>query len=484
MFLSRLRYTQLQVNIVSIAAELSMYLPVPIFGYLCDRFSPSPLSLFSGTTFGLGYLLAAFTYRSGPPPSAEGEGWPFGLMVLAFAGVGMGTSCMYLSAVTTCAKNFGRGEHAGMALALPIAAFGLSGLWQSQVGSRLLYERLPDGGRGNVDVFRYFLFLSGTLFAAGCIGTIGLRVVDEGDLIDEGIEELERSGLLTESEHFIGRENGYGSIDHEIEEEEDRETLGEEEKRKKTWFLNQQTSSFLKDPTMWFLAGGFFLVTGPGEAFINNLGTIINTLSPPHSHTPITSAATHVSLVALSSTIARILTGTLTDLFAPRSAPRPLSAHSSLVSLPPKPRFTISRMTFLLISTALLFLGSFLLAAGIAQDHADRFWIVSTLVGAGYGATFSLVPIVISVVWGVENFGTNWGCVAMVPAFGAAVWGIVYSAVYQGHVGSEGGECFGIGCYQWTFGGVCGAVGVAGGLWYWAWRGNWASAWVVRGIAI
>ena len=271
MFLSRLRYTQLQVNIVSIAAELSMYLPVPIFGYLCDRFSPSPLSLFSGTTFGLGYLLAAFTYRSGPPPSAKGEGWPFGLMVLAFAGVGMGTSCMYLSAVTTCAKNFGRGEHAGMALALPIAAFGLSGLWQSQVGSRLLYERLPDGGRGNVDVFRYFLFLSGTLFAAGCIGTIGLRVVDEGDLIDEGIEELERSGLLTESEHFIGRENGYGSIDREIEEEEDRETLGEEEKRKKTWFLNQQTSSFLKDPTMWFLAGGFFLVTGPGEAFINNV---------------------------------------------------------------------------------------------------------------------------------------------------------------------------------------------------------------------
>ena len=46
-------------------------------------------------------------------------------VVLAFFAVGMGTSCMYLPAVTTCAKNFGRGNAKGIALAVPIAAFGL-----------------------------------------------------------------------------------------------------------------------------------------------------------------------------------------------------------------------------------------------------------------------------------------------------------------------------------------------------------------------
>ncbi|EDN99540.1 hypothetical protein SS1G_02394 [Sclerotinia sclerotiorum 1980 UF-70] len=54
LFQSRLHYTQLQVNIVIIAAELAMYLPVPVFGYLCDRVGPAPLSLGAGIMFGAG----------------------------------------------------------------------------------------------------------------------------------------------------------------------------------------------------------------------------------------------------------------------------------------------------------------------------------------------------------------------------------------------------------------------------------------------
>ena len=46
----------------------------------------------------------------------------------------------------------------------------------------------------------------------------------------------------------------------------------EDEARKKTWLLNEETSRFLTDHTMWWLAAGFLLVTGPGEAFINNVG--------------------------------------------------------------------------------------------------------------------------------------------------------------------------------------------------------------------
>ncbi|SLM40224.1 Major facilitator superfamily domain, general substrate transporter [Lasallia pustulata] len=309
LFLSRLHYTQLQVNIVSIAAEVSMYLPVPLFGFLCDRYSPRPLSLFSGTTFGVGYLLAAFTYHQGPPAAAGGHGWPFGIVVLAFVFVGMGTSSMYLSAVTTCAKNFGRGKHKGVALAMPIAAFGLSGMWQSQVGSRLLYEKTPDGRRGDVDVFRFFIFLAAILLVAGLLGAVTLQVVDEEELIDEAVEELERSGLLEDSAFFqrsiIHDRTSYGTIDdpgrlsteeqeHQRREADAKRDREDEDMRKKTWLLNVETRRFLADPTMWFLAGGFFLVTGPGEAFINNLGTIIGTLYPPPlAAPPSNSAATH-----------------------------------------------------------------------------------------------------------------------------------------------------------------------------------------------
>ncbi|KAI9753402.1 MAG: hypothetical protein M4579_005174 [Chaenotheca gracillima] len=523
LFLSRLHYTQFQVNVVSIAAELAMYLPVPLFGYLCDRYNPGSLSLLSGVFFGVGYLVAAGCYHAGPPPSAGGSGWPFPVMVAAFVAVGAGTSCMYLSAVTTCAKNFGRGKHRGFALAMPIAAFGLSGMWQSQVGSRLLYERDPGtGGRGDVDVFRYFLFLGITLLAVGIVGTFGLRVVGEEEMIDEAVEELERSGILEESAFFqrAAVERGYGTLADDGENgqqnisSEEAEVLRtaaedlkqreeEEEQRKKTWLLNAETRRFLSDQTMWWLAAGFFLVTGPGEAFINNLGTILGTLSPPQTSNtpPETTAATHVSIVAITSTIARILTGTLSDLFAPRSETHPHHKshhHHHQHHDTQKQRFILPRPLLLLISALALAAGQILLASGAVQAHASpRFGIVSALIGAGYGAVFSLVPIIISVVWGVENFGTNWGVVAVVPAFGALAWGIIYSAVYQAGTAASGGSgevgkgvgggegdtlCYGERCYAATFWAMAASVLVACGMWLWAWKGK--GGWSRRGIAV
>ena len=167
---------------VIIAAELALYLPVPLLGYLCDRIGPAPLSFMAAILFGSGYLLAALTYRSGAKDIygyTTERGWPLSVMVFAFVVIGLGTTAMYISAVTTCAKNFGRGKYRGLALASPIAAFGLSGMWQSQLGARVLYERRPNGEKGDVDVFLFFLFLALTLLAVGLLGTFLLKIVDE-----------------------------------------------------------------------------------------------------------------------------------------------------------------------------------------------------------------------------------------------------------------------------------------------------------------
>jgi len=475
-----------------------MYLPVPLFGYLCDRYNPRPLSALAGVFFGAGYLLAAFTYRAND--HGHTHSWPFGVLILAFVGIGMGTSCMYLSAVTTCAKNFGRGSHKGLALAMPIAAFGLSGMWQSQVGSRLLYDR----DRGDVDVFSYFLFLAILLFAVGLIGAIALQVVDEDELIDDAISELERSGLLEDTPFFQRsllhdsapnhHANTYGTLTPPLSGPA-TETASptshdsahsSEDRRKKGWLLNTETRLFLTDPTMWLLAAGFFLVTGPGEAFINNLGTILSTLYPPSSAGPpaSNSPATHVSIVALSSTLARLATGTLSDLLAPPSIPdRQYSSRSHP---------GVSRLTFLLTSTFILSIAQILLASGLIQSQPSLFGLVSALQGLGYGAVFSLTPIIVSVVWGVQNFGTNWGIVAVMPAGGAAMWGAVYSAVYQAGIEQkvarstktmglreEETRCFGLKCYAATFWAMAICSWLAIGLWSIAWR-----RWRRKGIAV
>ena len=492
LFQTRLHYTQFQVNAISITAELAMYLPVPLFGYLCDRYNPRPISALAGTLFGAGYLLAALTYHANDHQNPKS--WPSGVMILAFVGIGMGTSCMYLSAVTTCAKNFGRGRHKGLALALPIAAFGLSGMWQSQVGSQLLYDR----SRGDVDVFRFFLFLAILLFAVGLLGAFALQVVNEDELIDDAVSELERSGLLENSSFFqrsllhdstANHSNyTYGTLTPPASEPASETASlistnsgnSSEDRRKKLWLLNTETRLFMTDPTMWLLAVGFFLVTGPGEAFINNLGTIISTLysassrGPPASNSP----ATHVSIVALTSTLARLATGTLSDLLAPRSQQGPSK------------RYSVSRLTFLLISTFVLSTGQVLLASGLIQSYPSLFGLVSALQGLGYGAVFSLTPIIISVVWGVQNFGTNWGVIAMMPAGGAAIWGAVYSAVYQAGVDDRVAEdiekpqqketrCFGLKCYAATFWAMAVCSWLAIGLWAVAWK-----RWKRKGIAV
>jgi MFS family permease len=138
-------------------------------------------------------------------------------MVLAFVIVGLATTSMYINAATTCVKYFGRRRYRGLALACPIMAFGLSGIWQSQVGSRVLYKRKLDGGRGVIDMFRLFIILAVILVCISWLRTLLLKVVDKEELIHETFDELERSGLVKDSELFRGV--GYGAIGELSDEE-------------------------------------------------------------------------------------------------------------------------------------------------------------------------------------------------------------------------------------------------------------------------
>jgi uncharacterized membrane protein len=143
-------------------------------------------------------------------------------------------------------------------------------------------------------------------------------------------------------------------------------------------------------------------------------------------------------------------------------------------------------MTFLIPSAILLSLGYLLLVSPLPLSHPSLFNLTTALIGFGYGSAFSLAPIIISVVWGVENFATNWGIVAMMPAAGATLWGVVYSAAYQyavdmdrGDGDSRDGQCRGWRCYGFWAVGCTVSVWVACLAWVVAWRG-----WKRRGVVV
>ncbi|KAI0136826.1 putative transporter MCH1 [Xylariales sp. AK1849] len=505
-FQSRLHFTQFEINGIASAMSLSMYIPVPILGYMCDRVGPGSLSLLSVVLLASGYGLAASVYHKGELASST-AGWRGNhdlvpIMVIAFVLIGVGTTAMYVSAVTTCAKNFGKGKYRGMMLVAPLAATGLSGIVTSQIGSHLLYERRPDGSKGEVDVFRFFLFLAITLAVVGLFGTFALRVVDENELIDGAVEELERSGLLEGSEIFRRPKSrrGYGAINsatadsegagvldpsQDEDEDEDNSLL------KKRWLLNAETRRFLSDHTMWWFALGFWLVIGPGEAFINNLGTVIGTLYSPGQTDNITSAATHVSVVAATSTVARLLTGSLSDLLSPSPQSQyPQTGADTALPLAQR-KFPVSRVVLILMAGISISAGTLVLASGIIQGHGERFWIVSGFIGGGYGGVFALMPIIVTIIWGVENFGTNFGIVAVFPAIGSTMWGLIYSAVYQKGARNlpsitDGTDddifCYGKQCYSATFWAETVSIWAGCVLMLWAWQGR--DGWARRGIVI
>ncbi|KAI1341854.1 MFS general substrate transporter [Xylariaceae sp. FL0016] len=502
---SRLHYTQFQVNAVASALSLSMYISVPIIGYLCDRVGPAPLSFMSAILFGGGYGTAAGLYQKGlaeVEAGVRGNKSTFSPMVLAFVAVGMATSAMYVSAITTCAKNFGRGKYRGLMLVAPIASVGLGGMLLSQIGNRLLYERQPDGSKGDVNVFHFFLFLCIALTIVGLFGTLALRVIDEQDLIDEAVEELERSGMLEGSEVFRRRAHrNYGGVDEGVGDEEHDDLMDPTKddddedvyaKLKKAWLLNAETRKFLTDPTMWYFSIGFFLIIGPGEAFINNLGTVIGTLHTPSTRANGTSAATHVSIMSTVSTVARLVAASLGDLLSPtpQSQHVQTGAASSLPAL--RQKLSMSRVVLLVAAAFITSIGTLVLASGAVQEHEGRFWIVSGSMGAGYGASFSLAPIMVTMIWGVENFGTNFGIIALTPAIGSVMWGLIYSAVYQAGarnspsltdgIDSEDVFCYGKQCYSSTFWAMTVSCWLGALMILWAWKGP--NGWSRRGVVI
>ncbi|KAI1179875.1 major facilitator superfamily domain-containing protein [Nemania sp. FL0916] len=507
LFQSRLRYTQFQINGIASTMNVAMYIPVPLIGYMCDRFGPGLLSLMSAVLLGSGYTLAAILYRKGIQEAqhvAVGENTTFAPMLVAFVAIGIGTACLYLGSVTTCAKNFGKGRYRGLMLVAPIASFGLSGMVISQVASRLLYEVEPDGSKGDVNVFHFFVFLAVVLAIVGFVGAFTLRIVDEDELIDEAVEELERSGLLDSSEVFGRRpERSYGTvIEAGVSDNEDNDPdlldpskddeVDKSWRLKKAWLLNAETRRYLADPTMWFFTLSFWLTIGPGESFINNLGTIIGTLTTPNIYSNPPTAATHVSIFATVSTVARLAVASLSDLLSPTPESRHVQAGDPYSPPVLRQRLEVSRVVLFVVSALIYSIGPLVLASGAVQEHADRFWIVSGLIGAGYGAVFSLTPIIITLIWGVENFGTNFGIIAVTPAIASVIWGTLYAAVYQAgthnNSASFQGEvaddvfCYGKQCYAPTFWAMTVSIWIGICMILWAWKGK--NGWSSRGIVI
>jgi MFS family permease len=125
---------------------------------------------------------------------------------------------------------------------------------------------------------------------------------------------------------------------------------------------------------------------------------MLQTLRVDGEFSPLLDPSRHISMLALSSTLGRLLSGLISDYMSS-----------------PNRRHPISRIPLFLI-LGLVQLGAllFLIYAPIPFLR-DWFSISSVLIGFCYGGIFTLAPTIVSVVWGIGGFGRNWGILTFTP---------------------------------------------------------------------
>ncbi|KAK9370066.1 major facilitator superfamily domain-containing protein [Lipomyces kononenkoae] len=438
-FQTHLGYSQVQVNLLSILGEAGMYLTTPIVGISADVYGSAVLSFIAAILFGTAYSLAAWTYASNLPYFA---------MMISYLLIGGGTACMYFGSITACAKTFT--SNRGLALGLPITAYGLSSLWQTQIAALFFIDRQS----GEVRVPALFTFFAIFLATIGLTAAVGYHFGYKPDVeftADKKVQPLavrlgrdEETPLLDDHGRFVvpTGNSSLAAEEVDIDDEDDSETI--------LLSRRQMILAFSRDWTAWGVALALFATIGPGEMFLNNMGSVIRSLSLPRP-----SAPTNVSIIAFSSASMRIIGGVVSDHISTKQGRR------------------YSRMLVVLFFTTLLVFGHSFVALGGLQVSSGRwFWTVSASLGAGYGAIFTLAPTIVSLVWGTEQFGTVWGLLFVFPAVGSMVYELIYATIYDYNAHDEH-LCYGLNCYQTTFVITGTSCVLAVIVWSCVWRLGW-----------
>jgi MFS family permease len=447
-FQHNLGYSPVQINTISIASSLGMYLPVPALGYVADKLGPGNLGIISIVLFTPPYFIAAYISQMAPAAAAAN----FHLLALCFASIGAATSALYFSGVLTCAKMMPRSP--GLAISAPIACFGLSSLWQSQLIQLYFFD-----AEGNIMLSPTFRFFAGLYLLAGITSYVGASVIGKVHGSNLVAIEPEVAPAETHQKLPLASQNGnYGTTPNEPQATAELPAEVDDEQ----WLLykrHETITQFLMDRTVWVFYIAFILISGPLEMYINNMGMILSTIP-----TGAPSVTTNVSLFSAFSTISRLLMGVLSDYVRNR----------------------VSRQIILVGILLFFALINFLMASGVftVLKNGAYFPFSSSSVGFSYGSVYTLVPTIVACTWGVENLGVHWGIFITAPAIGSTGYGYLFAKVFEAAsstidmVASDKSDaptqCLGRNCYDATFLTTGTSVTVAAILvmmvWLFAWK--------------
>lgn len=438
-----LKLTQPQLTTIVLAGMVGQYPFAAVVGKVIDRYGPWACSLVASLLFSSAFGLFSLEISKTPDDISQPSLSSFERLTILFFIGGLGTVFSYFSALFAASKNFP--DYIGLASGATMALFGLSPLFLSFLASA--FFTTPETG---LDVSHYLTCLA---ILAGVVNFFGALTMGTPQTLAQKAQEDADTEQPDEHTQLLPGKVSTATGDV-VPVEEDGTVL-----------------DLLKDVHFGALIAVALLVCGVCEMIMSNMGTIVLSLpSYSRSQSQIpgiqevgtdSATSTQVRLLSLSNTISRLVVGPLADFVSPVASYLPNGNRQFLR------KHHISRVAFLALASILL--AATFLATELRVRTQQDLWILSVGTGITYGTTFTVLPSIISSIWGLKNMARNFGIVSYAPFVGTPLFSYLYAFVAADHA-PNGGVCEGVTCWELTFWVSAGAALVALGVSSFLWR--------------
>lgn len=385
---THLKLTQPQLTTIVLAAMAGQYPLSSFVGKIIDTYGPNVCSLVASFFFSASFSLFAWEIAKTPDDITQPSASSFHLLTIYFALAGIGTVFAYFCILFSASKTFPK--HLGAASGLTTALFGLSPLMWTEVASKWF----TDPTTKVLDVSHFLTALAIVAGLTHLVGTFTLRIPS--------------SQIELPSCH--------------VDENTPLVPKHEEANR---------VIDLLRDRYFWLLLFLDLMNLGICEMVLSNMGTLVLSLPSTGS---VDNTSSQVRILSLSNTFSRIVVGPFADFVSP---------SGGLVR-----KHRISRIAFLFAASLLLCITASWTVIGIRTQ--EQLWALSIGVGASYGSILTVLPSIVSSIWGPSNAARNFGVVAYAPAFGTPIYSYLYAFI-SSHNAHESKVCKGPSCWTTTF---------------------------------
>lgn len=381
--------SQMTVQRFGILLDTGNYIGHPLTGWIYDRFGPRKSCLAAA-------LIVFSSYGSIHLGLSSAPIW---MMDLGFFGVGFGSGLGYIAGLGSTTNAFVGTPHLGRAVGMVAAGYGFS---STIVGITYHHTGLT-----------YFFLLWAILVAVmNLVGAFTFSPAEEQEAEltsrrrePEASEEGPRSDL---EENLLSQEE---TCDDSIASADDSSEA--------TIASGGEWNSWRR-LDFWLLFGSFAFITGSGLMIINNISTMVQSIGGDDSL-----AGYLVVGLSICNVFGRILMGSLAD-------------HPKLHKL------DLYRYASLLMALALII-------SAVGRTSAVCLATTVAFAAISYGGSWVLIIGILADFYGKDDFGKDYGLIAMGPAISGMIFNSLSAKLYEGHADETSGVCIGAVCYRDAF---------------------------------